>query len=94
MAQVVDVAVIHHRHGEDIFIGENRAAVNREVEQYCREWVRDFGSEEDGVFDENGELLLSGADLVARYFELAGESEYVEYLRLDVAPASPEVTRK
>lgn len=68
----VNVGVLHHGHGFDVFVGWTEDEVMDKVYGYVKEWWDDFCPEQDLPEDRNKAILA--------YFEAAGEKEFFDMM--------------
>jgi hypothetical protein len=70
--KLVYVGVLHHKHGNDVFVGWTEAQVYHGVYAYVKEWWDDFCSDQP--------LPKKHIDAIEAYFEAAGDYEWLEIL--------------
>ena len=69
----ISVGVLHHKHGNDIFVGWNDEQVYAKVYEYVSEWWADFA-------DPGQELPEDHLEAIKAYFELAGDQEWLDMM--------------
>ena len=68
----IQVAVTHHRHGEDVYLDWTKRGLDKQVADYCREWW--------GEWDFDEKMPRSNKAVIEAYFDDCGpHEEWVEF---------------
>ncbi len=76
----IQVAVVQHSHGEDIFVGCDEEAVDKQLADYCRHWWSEVVGEDQPQPEKQ-------KDLIDTYFKVAmniGAEELLERRTLEL----------